>query len=137
MGTRAVEHAGKRTMLGKLIEQAVRKAMSLLIAANIRHLHGSSAAYALSRCACALASVAGGARPIVPPRPGMPVPLPPPSIVAAGACAILLAYTFPLPLRADRARLLLAAAAWDRYLGEPLRCGLGEMEPPSNFPNDP
>ena len=28
-------------------------------------------------------------------------------------------------------------AAWDRYLGEPLRCGLGEMEPPSNFPNDP
>jgi adenosylcobinamide-phosphate synthase len=116
-----VEHAGKHTLLGELIGQAVREATSRAIMVNVRHLHGNYAIYALRRWAQVLASTAGGARPIVPPMPMMPVPLSPPSIVAVGVCAVLAMYAIPSPssFRADGARLLLAAVAWDRYLGEP------------------
>jgi len=57
-----------------------------------------------------------GARPCIPPKPMMPIPSASFSVLLMGISSVSLVYLSPLP---DRAKLLLAAVAWDRYLGEP------------------
>lgn len=120
-GAGIIEHAGKHTLFAELIGQAVYDATSQSIMCNIRHSHGHYSAYKISRLFRAFLKVMQGARPCIPPYPMMPIPSAPFSVVVLGACSVLSAYylgrTTLVP--PGKARLLLAAAAWDRYLGEP------------------
>lgn len=113
---RVIKQAGKHTLFAEILGQAVEEATSEAIMINIRHLHGSYAAHAAKRWLQVLSATTKGARPCVPPRPMMPVSNAPPSILLMGVCLVALVYVSPLT---DEARLVLAAVAWDRYLGEP------------------
>uniref|UniRef100_A0A7S4MVG6 Cobalamin biosynthesis protein CobD n=1 Tax=Odontella aurita TaxID=265563 RepID=A0A7S4MVG6_9STRA len=114
---RRVRHSGKHTLFAEMAGQAVREATREAILTNIYKMHGSYPRYVLHRWAGGLGRALRGSRPCVPPRPMMPVPWPPPSVIAVGAAAVLLAYAVPgLP---RPARTLAAVVAWDRCLGEP------------------
>lgn len=114
---KVIKHSGKHVLFAELIGQAVHEATSQAIMINIRHLHGHYVIYTIKRWFKAFLQIMKGARPCVPPHPMMPVPRAPVSVVMMGLCSVLLAYySVPLP---EKARLLLAAVAWDRYLGEP------------------
>jgi len=111
-----VKHVGKHTLFAEMVGQAVREATSEAIMINIRHLYGNYAIYTIRRWARKFAAASKGARPCIPPRPMMPIPSASLSVVLMGISSVSLAYCMPLP---GRARLLLGAVAWDRYLGEP------------------
>lgn len=114
-----VKHAGKHTILAELVGQAVYEATSQSIMINITNLYGSYIMYTLRRWTRLLTCTIGGARPMVPLHPMMPVSSPPISIVCVGILLILLIYISPIPNNKDSIKLLLAAVIWDRYLGEP------------------
>ena len=111
-----VRYAGKHTLFAELLGQATREATREALHACIVHLYGSVARYRLRTCAHHAAALLQGARPCVPPTPSSPVPPPPLSVVIVGLCVVGLCYAAPLP---RRARVLAAAIAWDRWLGEP------------------
>ncbi|KAL7541901.1 hypothetical protein ACHAXR_011367 [Thalassiosira sp. AJA248-18] len=112
-----IKHAGKHTLFAELIGQAVYEATSSAIMINIRHLHGNYAMYTMIRWIRVLIATMKGARPCIPPKPMMPVPRAPISVLLLGISSVLsIIYLSPLP---DKAKLILAAVAWDRYLGEP------------------
>ena len=102
--------------LSEMIGQAVHEATSEAIMINIRYLHNNYINYAVRRYIRILVATLKGARPCIPPQPMMPIPNAPPSILLMGVCSVLLIYASPLN---GKTRLLLAAIAWDRYLGEP------------------
>ena len=114
---KVIKHAGKHTLLAEMIGQAVQEATSEAIMLNIRHLHGNYARYALRRWARLLVATMKGARPCIPPKPTEPIPWAPFSVVLVGVGSVLVIYVSPL--LPDKVKLLLAAVAWDRYLGEP------------------
>ncbi|KAL9182789.1 hypothetical protein ACHAXT_004068 [Thalassiosira profunda] len=118
----AIQHAGKHTLFAELVGQAVHEATSEAIMINVRHLHGNYAIYTFKRWTRAVLHLLRGARPCIPPRPMMPVPRAPSSVIGMGACSVALAYCCPSNILSEKARFLLAAVAWDRYLGEPPLC---------------
>lgn len=111
-----IKHAGKHTLFAEMIGQAVSEATSKAIMINIEYLHYNYATYTIRRWARILFATMKGSRVCVPPKPMDPIPNAPPSVLLLGICSVLLIYTSPLP---DKAKLLLGAVAWDRYLGEP------------------
>jgi len=114
--TRRVKHAGKHTLFAEMVGQAVEEATSASIMINIRHTHGNFVRYKLHRIAASLWATFQGARPCVPPRPMMPVPNAPPSVLAMGMSLTCASY---LLISSKSVALLLGAVFWDRYLGEP------------------
>lgn len=116
-GRKYVKYAGKHTLFAEMVGQAVGEATESALSKNVEHVYGSYAWYAACRWTRAAAWALRGTRPCVPPRPLMPMPGLPLPVAAVGAAAVVAAYLLPgLP---GRARLLLAAFAWDRWLGEP------------------
>ena len=113
---RRVKHAGKHTLFAEMVGQAVEEATSASIMINIRHTHGNFVRYKLHRIAASLWATFQGARPCVPPRPMMPVPNAPPSVLAMGMSLTCASY---LLTSSKSVALLLGAVFWDRYLGEP------------------
>jgi adenosylcobinamide-phosphate synthase len=113
---RKVQHAGKHTLFAEMVGQAVYEATREALLTNIYYMHGSLTLYTIRRWRQQVATVLLGARPCVPPRPMMPVPWAPASVVAVGFVFVVLAYISPLP---HSARIVLAVVAWDRCLGEP------------------
>ena len=114
--TRRVKHAGKHTLFAEMVGQAVEEATSASIMINIRHTHGNFVRYKIYRIAASLWATFQGARPCVPPRPMMPVPNAPPSVLAMGMTLTCASY---LLISSKNVALLLGAVFWDRYLGEP------------------
>jgi adenosylcobinamide-phosphate synthase len=124
VGGTPVRHAGKHVLFAELLGQAVREATHAALSANLQCLHGSHARYTLRRWALAARSALSGARPCVPPMPMMPMPALPISVALTGVLAVAAAYAASAPREAcvaspPVAGVLLAAVAWDRFLGEP------------------
>lgn len=115
-GRRRVKHAGKHTLFAEMVGQAVYEATSESIMINIRHTHGSFFRYKLHHFTGSFWTTLQGARPCVPPRPMMPVPKAPPSVLVMGMLLTCASY---LLISSKSASLLLGAVVWDRYLGEP------------------
>lgn len=99
-----------------MVGQAVGEAAEAAISRNVEHVYGNFYWHAVCRRARAAAFALRGTRPCVPPHPLMPMPGLPASVAAVGACAVVSAHLLPAP---GGVRLLLAAFAWDRWLGEP------------------
>ena len=116
-GKKYVKYAGKHTLFAEMVGQAVGEATESALSKNVEHVYGNYAWYAACRWTRAAAWALRGTRPCVPPRPLMPMPGLPLPVAAVGAAAVVAAYLLPGP--PGRARLLLAAFAWDRWLGEP------------------
>lgn len=111
-----IKYAGKHTLFAEMIGQAVYEATSKAIMTNIFHLHYNYATYTMNRWFRTFIGLMMGAMPLIPPKPMMPIPRAPLNVVLMGTAKVLSIYFFvPLP---DKAKLLLAAAAWDRYLRE-------------------
>ena len=116
-GQQVVKYAGKHTLFAEMIGQAVYEATSKAIMTNILYLHYNYATYTIHRWFRTFIGLMMGAMPLIPPKPMMPIPRAPMSVVFMGISKVLTIYFFvPLP---DKAKLLFAAVAWDRYLREP------------------
>ena len=113
---RNVQHAGKHTLFAEMVGQAVYEATRQALLTNIYYMHGSLTRYTVHRWKCQFTTTLRGARPCIPPRPMMPVPWAPVSVMSVGTVFVLLAYISQLP---HSARIILAVMAWDRCLGEP------------------
>ena len=115
---KVIKYAGKHTLFAEMIGQAVYEATSKAIMTNILHLHYNYATYTLHRWSRTFRSLMmGGAMPLIPPKPMMPIPRAQLNVVLMGIIKVLCVYFFiPLP---DKAKMLLAAVVWDRYLREP------------------
>jgi len=116
---RTVQHAGKHTLFAEMVGQAVYEATRDALLTNVYYMHGNMLNYTVHRWKLQLAKILCGARPCVPPRPMMPVPWAPLSVIIMGITAVLSAYLSPLP---HSAQVMLAVVAWDRCLGEPPLC---------------
>jgi len=114
---KVIKHAGKHTLFAELLGQAVHEATSKSIMINIHHLHYNYFTYIMKQWLKSLVALSRGARPCIPSQPMMPIPNAPCSIVMLGVLLILLIYT--VPVLNDKAKLMLGAVIWDRYLGEP------------------
>jgi cobalamin biosynthesis protein CobD len=118
-----LDHAGKHTLLAEMVGQAVREATEEAILANIKHVHGNVARYALYRWGTSILAMLRGARPCIPPQPMMPVPKAPTSVLLMGLLAVLVPYMLTrmalLHALPRSATVLVAAVAWDRFLPEP------------------
>ena len=115
-GGRRVRYAGKHTLFAELVAQATREATRAALVACIVHLHGGLGKYRLRTLMARAAVVLSGTRPCIPPSPMAPVPRPPLAVTCVGLLVIGLSFAAPL---ARSSRVLLAAVAWDRWLGEP------------------
>ncbi|KAL7497572.1 hypothetical protein ACHAWT_005776 [Skeletonema menzelii] len=116
-GQKVVKYAGKHTIFAEMIGQAVYEATSKAIMTNILYLHYNYATYTIHRWFRTFLGLLMGAMPLIPPKPMMPIPRAPLNVVFMGVAKVLIIYFFvPLP---DKAKLLFAAVAWDRYLREP------------------
>ncbi len=116
-GQQVVKYAGKHTLFAEMIGQAVYEATSKAIMTNILYLHYNYATYTIHRWSRTFVGLMMGAMPLIPPKPMMPIPRAPMSVVVVGIAKVLTIYYFvPLP---EKAKLLFAAVAWDRYLREP------------------
>lgn len=113
---RTVDHAGKHTLLGEMIGQAVHEATREALLINIRYLYGDRVRYGILCWQRRMLHALGGSRPCVPSMPGAGVPWPPPSVIFLGIIAVTFAYLAPLSRSAS---VLLAAVSWDRFLGLP------------------
>ncbi|KAL7436004.1 hypothetical protein ACHAXM_004959 [Skeletonema potamos] len=112
-----IKYAGKHTLFAEMIGQAVYEATSKAIMINILYKHYNYATYTIHRWVQTFIGLMTGAMPLIPPKPMMPIPRAPLNVVYVGIVKVLSIYFFvPLP---DKAKLLLAAVAWDRYLREP------------------
>lgn len=116
---RTVKYAGKHTIFAELVGQAVEEATKEAILTNVYHLYGNRASYAMHQLIRRATHILRGARPCIPPRPMMPVPWAPPSVVVMGITSVLFAFMVPI---AHTTRVLIAVVSWDRYLGEPPLC---------------
>ena len=110
-GGGVIKYCGKHTLFAEMIGQAVSDATSEAIMINIRYLHGNYVTYMIHRWVRILIAILKGARPCIPPKPMMPIPSAPLSVVLMGLSSVLLVYLSPL---SDKRKLLLAAVAWDR-----------------------
>eukprot|EP00985_Skeletonema_marinoi_P007337 scaffold3221_cov126-Skeletonema_marinoi.AAC.4 len=116
-GQQVIKYAGKHTLFAEMIGQAVYEATSKAIMTNILHLHYNYATYTIHHWSRTFVASMMGAMPLIPPKPMMPIPRAPLNVVFMGISKVLTIYFFvPLP---DKAKLLFAAVAWDRYLREP------------------
>jgi adenosylcobinamide amidohydrolase len=118
-GGRRVRYAGKHTLFAELLGQATQEATHAALLACVDYMYGGPVRYTLRNWTLSAASSLQGARPCVPFSPSAPVPNAPASVICVGAAAVALSLVSPLP---HSARVLLAAVAWDRCLGEPPLC---------------
>ena len=115
--------AGKHTLFGELVGQAVYDATREALLTNIHYMYGSRFRYFLHRVILKAKFALRGSRPMVPPKPMTPIPRPPATVTMIGALGLILAYVMHLQLPRDCSRyshpasLLLAVFSWDRYLG--------------------
>jgi adenosylcobinamide-phosphate synthase len=113
---RTVQHAGKHTLFAELVGQAVYEATREALFTNIYHIHGNLFLYTLRQCTRQLERLCRGSRPCIPPKPMMPVPWAPTSVLIVGVVLLFVAFQSPL---VHSAQVVIAVAACDRYLGEP------------------
>lgn len=114
----AVDYAGKHTLFGEMVGQAVYEATCQSIRACIRHVYGRPFYYWLHKFKLRLAAALRGSRPMVPPEPLMPVPRPPISILLIGYTLLLAAYLLEAcGLVRHTTSAIAAVFVWDRYLG--------------------
>ena len=111
-----MRYAGKHTLFAELLAQATRDATRAALVACIDHQHGGLGRYWLRRQVALVAAVLHGARPCIPPSPMAPVPRPPLAVTCVGILVVAFSFVSPLP---RSSRVVLAAVAWDRWLGEP------------------
>ena len=116
-GQKVIKYAGKHTLFAEMIGQAVYEATSKAIMTNILYLHYNFATYTIHQWCRTFMGLLMGAMPLIPPKPMMPIPRAPLSVVFMGIAKVMMIYfVVPLP---DKAKLLFGAVAWDRYLREP------------------
>ena len=119
---RVVRYAGKHTLFAELLGQATRDATRAALGACIARFHGGIGRYRLRRRMAHVVALLAGSRPCVPPSPDAPVPRSSPAVMGVGVLFVGLALGAPAPpllLLPRASRVLLAAVAWDRWLGEP------------------